>query len=340
MISKTLPANSVYHTCRYVCDRKEAEVLHSEGVREHDFKLMAMDFEMQQQMRPSKKAACFHGILSFHPDDKISNAELVKIAQKYLERLKIVDTQYALIKHTDKAHLHLHIVANMVDNTGNAINDSFIGLRGKKIAQSLTQEYNLVPAINKNLELTHLENLNETEANRYKIYIAIAENLRHCRTIEDLESRLQKLGIEIKYKYKGNTQEKQGISFKIGDFCYKGSQVDRKYSLSALRNALVLQQKEAVELEEKLYPKLHMTQVQGANPKQEFRKILRQRNKAGRQMPGGSNVKGIAIEAAKAVDKIFEDLLKPEDTHESMPYEFTYKGYMRKKKKKSHRHKR
>ena len=114
MISKSLPANSIYHTCRYVCHRKEAEVLHSEGVRAHDYKLMAADFQMQQQMRPSKKVSCFHGILSFHPDEKLSDHILVEIAQKNLEQLKIVNTQYAIVKHTDKAHLHLHIVANRI----------------------------------------------------------------------------------------------------------------------------------------------------------------------------------------------------------------------------------
>lgn len=339
MISKTLPANSVYHTCRYIC-RKEAEVLHSDGVRDHDYKLMATDFEMQQQMRPSKKVACFHAVLSFHPDEKIPDPILVEIAQKYLEGLKIVNTQYAIVKHTDKAHLHLHVVANMVDNDGKSINDSFIGLRGKKIAQRLTQEYKLIPAINKNLELTHLENLSETEANRYKVYMSIVENLPHCRNMEDLESRLQTLGIDTQYKYKGNTQEKQGVSFKIGNFCFKGSQVDRKFSLAGLLKALSQQHQQDVAQEEKQGVKTEMSPAQTGNPKQVLRKIMRQKNRAAQQGEGDSTGKGMAEDLVNAMDKIVHDLLKPEDTHESMPYEFTYQGYLRRKKKESHRHKR
>lgn len=328
MISKSLPANSIYHTCRYVCNRKEAEVLHSEGVRAHDYKLMATDFQMQQQMRPSKKVSCFHGILSFHPDEKPSDSMLVEIAQKYLEQLKIVNTQYAIVKHTDKAHLHLHIVANMVNNYGKSINDSFIGLRGKKIAQKLTQEYKLVPAIRKDLELTHLENLSETETNRYKIYMAIARTLPHCRAMDDLESRLQKLGIDMQYKFKGKTQEKQGISFKIGNFCFKGSQVDRKYSFAGLEKALAHQHKDLVEQEQDV--KTEISQAQTEDPKQVLRKIMRQKNAT-------ADGKNIGNDMAKAMGKIMDDLLKTEETHESMPYEFTYKGHLRKQKKKTRR---
>jgi hypothetical protein len=296
---------------------------------------MATDFQMQQQMRPSKKVSCFHGILSFHPDEKLSDPTLVEIAQKYLEQLKIVNTQYAIVKHTDKAHLHLHIVANMVGNDGKSINDSFIGLRGKKIAQKITEEYKLVPAIKKDLELTHLENLSETEANRYKIYMAIAVNLPHCRTMDDLESRLQKLGIDMQYKFKGKTQEKQGISFGIGKFCFKGSQVDRKYSFIGLEKAIAHQHGEIVEQRQDV--KMEITQTPTEDPKQVLRKIIRQKNALARQTQVDADGKSIAPNMVTVLGKFMDDLLKTEESHESMPYEFTYKGYQRKLKKKNRR---
>ncbi|HEY4147312.1 MAG TPA: relaxase/mobilization nuclease domain-containing protein, partial [Chitinophagaceae bacterium] len=238
MISKQLQADSFYHTCRYVCDKPGAEVLLVEEVRGHDYRLMAEDFMIQQQMRPSKQKACLHAILSFYPGENPSDETLKEITLKYLSGLGVVNTQFAVIKHTDKAHLHLHIVANMVNNDGKAIADSWIGLRGKKLAQQLTEEYQLIPALKKNLDLTHLEALNQSEADKYTIYQAIAENLPLCRTMEELEKSLLKRGIETQYKYKGQTAEKQGISFKLGDYCFKGSQVDRKFSLAGLQKTL------------------------------------------------------------------------------------------------------
>lgn len=341
MISKVVPADSFYHTCRYITNKPGADVLEVEGVRGHSFKLMAADFENQHLLRPTKEAACFHGILSFYPGEKPTDKMMTEIARKYLEQLGIVNTQYAISKHTDKAHLHLHIVANMVNYDGKSIRDSFIGLRGKKVAQRLTQEYKLVPALEKNLKLTHLENLSDTEANKYKVYMAISEALPQCCSMQELETRLLKQGIETQYKYKGHTNEKQGISFKIGDFCFKGSKVDRKFSFAGLEKTLsqkqsILQEqtvdlKEAMEstnsLENRklLFEKFSKLKVKGSKPE-------------GKDL-GESLEKKVGNEFLKGVGNVLEDLMKPEKTDDTLPYELTQKGYMRKMKRNKPKHK-
>ena len=110
MISKVIPGRSFYGACKYICeDEKRALVLATEGVRSHNYTLMAKDFEMQQGLRPSLKKAVFHGILSFYPGEKIDDARMVKIAQEYLAEMGIINTQYAITKHTDRDHLHLHV---------------------------------------------------------------------------------------------------------------------------------------------------------------------------------------------------------------------------------------
>src|SRR5688572_11995415 len=107
MISKVITGTTFSGACRYVCmDEKRAVVLETEGVRGYDYKLMAKDFEMQQAFRPSLKKAVFHGILSFYPGEKIEDQEMTEIAKEYLEEMKIVDTQFAIVKHIDKNHSH------------------------------------------------------------------------------------------------------------------------------------------------------------------------------------------------------------------------------------------
>ena len=217
MISKVIIGKTFYGACRYVCrDQKRAVVLETQGVRDYDYKLMAKDFEMQQALRPSLTKAVFHGIISFYPGEKIEDQTMAEIAKKYLQEMKIIDTQFAIVKHIDKNHSHLHIIANLVNNNGETIKDNWIGLKGKKVAQKLTIEYGLKEAISKNIELTNLEALNEREANKYFIYQSILENLPHSKSINDLKEKLAKENIETLYKYKGQTNELQGISFKIG----------------------------------------------------------------------------------------------------------------------------
>jgi hypothetical protein len=243
MISKVITGKTFEGTCRYICSNENrAIVLETEGVRGHHYKLMAADFEDQRSLRPSLSKAVFHAILSFHPTEKIDDARLVEIAREYLQKMGIADTQFSISKHTDRNHPHLHVIANLINDKGETIKDSWIGLRGKKVAQQLTIQYGLIQAIGKNLELTHLERLNEKEANRYAIYTAILEKLPVSKNLDDLKVKLQKGGIDTLYKYKGETNELQGISFRIGDYKYKGIEVDRQFSVKNLKRVLQQQQ--------------------------------------------------------------------------------------------------
>lgn len=236
MISKVITGKGFYGACRYICeDETRATVIASEGIRDYNYRVMARDFIAQSETRPNKKEVVFHGILSFYPGEKVTDELMIQIAKEYLQHLGITDTQYAITKHNDTNHLHLHILANLVNNAGMGIQTSFLGLKGKKIAQQLTQKYNLVPAEKKNLAKTNLSALNDEGAARYEIYSAITNLLPRVNNLEALTAALSRNGIDTRLKYKGGTNEVQGVSFKKGDYCFKGSSIDRQFSLSGLQ---------------------------------------------------------------------------------------------------------
>ncbi len=306
MISKVVIGKTFYGACRYVCiDKKRAVVLEAEGVRDYDYKLMAKDFELQQSLRPSLTKAVFHGIISFYPGEKIEDKLMAEIAKNYLREMKITDTQFAIVKHIDKNHLHLHILANLVNNNGETIKDNWIGLKGKNIAQKLTIKYGLREAVSKNVSLTNLEALNEKEANKYIIYQAILESLARCKNLNDLKEELVKKEIETLYKYKGQTNELQGISFKIGDYKYKGSEIDRKFSINNLQRILQTQQSKRV----------HSSPADSFSPKSISQNRQRETNKRlGKDM------------------NILNELMKPEQRDQSLPSRWKLQ---KKRKKKS-----
>lgn len=300
-------------------------MLETEGVRGYHFKLMAADFMLQQELRPAKNQACFHSILSFHPKEHPPDEMMTEIAKKYLEEIGIKDTQYAITKHTDKEHPHLHIIANLIDNKGKVINDSWIGYRAKKAAQDLTQKYRLIPATKKNLAQTHLESLSQSEANRYKIYQAIMENLPHCKSLEELEKRLKKQKIEVQYKYKGQTKEKQGISFGIGKDCFKGSKVDRKFSLGNLQKTFAQKQNQKEKKKENLKETISIR-----------KKSLTNSDNLQSEKPIETEIKTVK-EAAKDIAKeaadLFAELMKPEGNEEEVPYEWSERARKKRKKR-------
>jgi len=159
---------------------------------------------------------------------------MVEIAEQNLERIGLVDTQYVIAKHTDRGHLHMHVIGNRVDNEGHSIAEGWLGLRGKKVAQELTREHRLKAVQTKDLALTHKDSLQPAEAKRYQIYETIVESLDKSNDFRDLEKRLLKRGIDTQFRYNPNTHEPEGISFRLGIQCYKGGQIDREFSLSGL----------------------------------------------------------------------------------------------------------
>ena len=183
--------------------------------------------------------------MSFYPGENPGDKKIQEIALKYLSGLNIRNTQYAVIKHTDKAHVHVHLIANLVDNNGKSISDHWIGLRGKKLGQKLTEEFKLTQSVFKDLSKIHYANLRTPEKHKMLIYAAIKNHLREARSLDELQDRLLKLGITMHYKYKGRTSQKQGVSFKLGKYAFKGSEIDRNFSFSKLENTIFIQNKQS-----------------------------------------------------------------------------------------------
>jgi hypothetical protein len=242
MISKVIsPGKSFPGLCRYLFqNRSSAEVILSSGVREYDHVKMAADFTVQASQNPKLKSPVLHIILSWPPGETASSEFMATLAKEYMENLRIQDTQFAVVRHDDRSHQHLHLVINRVSNIGTTIKDNYIGLRGKKVAQQLSIKYGLQQAIQKDLVRTNLDRLNGYDAMRYEIFEIIHNSLPQSRNFGELQKLLQQKGITLIYKYKGQTKEIQGISFSKGEFRFKGSEVDRAFSYLKLQKLFAL----------------------------------------------------------------------------------------------------
>ena len=90
------------------------------------------------------KKTVFHCSLNPHPDDKISDEQLVQVAREYMEALGYGNQPYIVFKHSDIAREHIHIVSLRVDSRGQKINDKFEKRRSKQITDALERKYNLI----------------------------------------------------------------------------------------------------------------------------------------------------------------------------------------------------
>lgn len=89
--------------------------------------------------------------ISLNPDpaDKVSDGRFIKMAQQYMQEMGYGNQPYVVFKHTDIERTHIHIVTVGVGLDGKKIPDSYDHPRSMEICRKLEQQYNLVPATEK-----------------------------------------------------------------------------------------------------------------------------------------------------------------------------------------------
>ena len=82
----------------------------------------------------------YHWVLSWRPGEHTTDAEKLDVAKDFMQRVGFVDTQYLISAHYDKAHEHLHIVANIVNNRGERIPTMGLIEKAHEAAAAITRE--------------------------------------------------------------------------------------------------------------------------------------------------------------------------------------------------------
>ncbi len=243
------PGKSFGGVIEYNILKKDSVILYADGVRIDKIAHTIADFNMQRKMNPDLGQAVGHISLSWSPEDKerLNDEKMVGIAKEYLQKMKIQDTQLLIVKHKDRAHPHIHIVYNRVNNEGKTIPDSFQHLKNIKISKELTLKHGM--HIGQGKEKVNRPQLKGIDKLKYELYDTIKAVSLKVTSMAELKQELLKQGIGMQFKYKSGTLEKQGISFNKGDYKFKGSEIDRSLSYGRLSKQIEqqAQQKQAEE---------------------------------------------------------------------------------------------
>ncbi len=238
MIGKIVKGRSFKGCISYVLGDNDAKILASEGVLETDTKSIINSFYMQSLLNPNLSKCVGHIPLAFSPDDKerMTDQFMERLAKEYMKEMGIENTQYIIVRHNNTIHPHCHIVFNRVDNDGKTISDKNDQYRNEKVCKQLKDKYDLT--YGKGKENVNVQKLKGAEQTKYEIYHAIKNVLPRAKSWQAFEKLLKQKDISIEYKHKRQTDERQGISFKKGEYSFKGSEVDRKFSYSKLDTQL------------------------------------------------------------------------------------------------------
>ena len=229
---------------------KQATVLGSAGVRTDTLAHLVKDFEVGGMLHPELGQAVVHISLSFNPDDaaRMSDQKMRQVAEEYLEEMGMTGTQYLLVRHRDRPHQHLHIMANRVADDGHTIEDSNNFLDSKTALDKLIARHELSPAKGNRPHLQHPKRLRGGDLGRSELRTALDQELEKEKQTQRpaLLAALLAKGIAHRefHDQDGNVT---GISFRTGGYACKGSALGPEYSSAGLDKRLAANRQNALE---------------------------------------------------------------------------------------------
>ena len=154
MIAKISSSNSLAATLGYnfkKVEKHEASVLLVQGLfhdRNGAYSRAQVLADMLRTIpeRCRTKKTVFHCSLNPHPDEKLSDEALSRIAAEYMESLGYGAQPYIVFRHNDIPRAHIHIVSLRVDSEGRKIDDRFERRRSKRITDALEAKFGLMPS--------------------------------------------------------------------------------------------------------------------------------------------------------------------------------------------------
>lgn len=239
MIAKIIKGSNFMGVVGYILDKeKDAKILVCDGLFAEDKDTIAMSFEAQSKMNPKVMKPVGHISLAFHKEDehRLTDRAMAGIALEYLKKIGITDTQILIVRHYDKEHPHVHIAFNRIANNGRTISDRNERIRSMRVCKELTRKYGLYFASGKEQVKRHRQK--EPDKTKYELYSILKAEVSRCGNWNMLITNLEKQGVEVRFKYKGDSDEVQGVVFSKNSYPFSGSKIDRRFSYSKIDAAL------------------------------------------------------------------------------------------------------
>ena len=220
--------------------------------------------------KPIKKPV-YHWILSWTKGDRrVSPEEMVRIAKEFLDRMGFGDTQVVVSAHYDKKNQHLHIVANIVNNSGDRISTRGMIDKSHRVARDITlrEGYLMGKPANKNtIDNAHAPH----DKVRYRIKPVIMAAVSKAKDISELPGLLHgsvvcKINKASSLNKNGKQRKRDGISFAVKHnnvvHTYSGSSLGLSYgTIIRLINARLEQEAELINKEEEKSPAANVEQA-------------------------------------------------------------------------------
>lgn len=244
MIAKQVQGANFGKVLNYVHHKSEARLIGSNMVGK-DPESLADEFRIASDLRKQVTKCVYHASLSVSSSEELSDRRWVEISRAYLEGMKFTGNQYAIYRHTDTEHDHIHIVANRINITdGSVVSDSWQYRRAEVLVRQLEEQFQLSPTPcswnKRKRSLTTGEIRKERRTGeintRSQLQALIQQALNDSFSLDEFIERLTAQNISVRLR-KSDEGKIEGISYGLNGVAFQGRQLGQDYSWCRLEAA-------------------------------------------------------------------------------------------------------
>ncbi|WP_377480107.1 MAG: relaxase/mobilization nuclease domain-containing protein [Microcoleus anatoxicus] len=246
MIGKQIKGTGFRGCLNYVLGKKDAYLIGGTMCGQTPEELAA-EFAIARQLRPNLKVAVFHATLSVDSTEKLEDSEendqrWLAIAANYMKAMEFDNNQYAVVKHSDTEHDHIHIVASRICLDGGVVDDSWDYYKSQETIRQLERNYNLETVTpswetDKRAQTTGEHRQLKSKGNksvRVQLQDLIDEVTQDNPSMPEFVERLQQQAVEVQVRLT-RTGFSKGISYNLNGVAFSGTQLGKAYTFYGLQ---------------------------------------------------------------------------------------------------------
>ena len=151
MVPKVTSGANVYGVLQYnriKVEAGEGRILYMQGIPERSDGRFSIEecaeaFGYYTALNPRVRKPVVHFSLNPSPEDRLSEAQLTRLAAEFMERMGYGRQPYVVFLHEDIARRHMHVVSVRVDEQGRKIDHNNELRRAMAVCRELEYEYGL-----------------------------------------------------------------------------------------------------------------------------------------------------------------------------------------------------
>jgi relaxase-like protein len=243
MIARPIKGTGFRGVLNYLSQKPDAELFLT-PMAGRDSRELAREFGLVRRQRPRLEKAVAHLFLRPAPGEFLSDEQWREVVRFYVAGMGFADSPYVVYRHNEP-HPHLHIVASRVTYDGRVVSDSNDYRCSGELCRQIERDYGLrvlrSPAHDTAPSLAEFGRARRAGGSPPRTYVqeVLARVPSERRfTLSDYLDYLHRHEIALLPNL-ARTGHVSGVSYVYKGTAFRGSDLGRDYSWSALRSRLV-----------------------------------------------------------------------------------------------------